>query len=267
MTRDLAVLLHWGAWNAVGMVVTAKQVILFALAIAMAGCTTRQPGSAHGVQASQFAGSTPQTVGDVSLVASLPEPVLADGGRESLGPGDVVSVQVFGVPELDRTVQIDAGGQITLPLIGAVQAGGRSASALEAAIAQGYGARYLQSPQVGVIVKEAFGRRVTVDGAVNRAGMFPGTGETTLLQVLALAGGLNATADPTRVLVFRKVGAKRYVASFDVKRMREGRASDPRIAGGDIVIVPDSAARLARNNLKDILGLAGSVGTLAALGL
>ncbi|MBE7183287.1 MAG: polysaccharide export protein [Methylobacterium mesophilicum] len=240
--------------------------VWLALALFASGCTTSRQADRNAPPASQFAGEASQGSGDVSLVPVLPEPVLADGGG-GITAGDVLAVQVFGVPELDRTVQVDAGGQIALPLIGAVRAAGQSPRALERSVAQLYGARYLEAPQVGVIVKESFGQRVTVDGAVDRAGMYSSAGDASLLQIIALAGGFGPTADPSRVIVFRKVGAKRYAASFDMKRVREGRAADPLVAGGDVVIVPDSSSKLARNNLKDILGLAGSVGTLAALGL
>jgi polysaccharide export outer membrane protein len=83
-----------------------------------------------------------------------------------IGPSDLLSVTVFQTKDLDREVRVDNAGQVSLPLIGAVEAAGRTAHELEADLATRYGARYLQDPQISVFVKEFASQRVSVDGAV-----------------------------------------------------------------------------------------------------
>ncbi|PZO80064.1 MAG: polysaccharide biosynthesis protein GumB [Mesorhizobium amorphae] len=204
--------------------------------------------------------------GGPTLVAQLPTPMPVSGGA-ALAVNDVVDVQVFGVSELNRTARVDEAGEIALALIGPVPAVGRSPRELERAVAAAYGASYLQSPQVSVLPREAASARVTVDGAVVRPGVYSTSGAGSLLQVLAQAGGLAPVGDAGTVLVFRAVGEKRFLARFDVGAIRRGAAIDPAIHGGDIVVVSESGARRLREDLKDMLGLAGNVGTLAALGL
>ncbi|HEX2257508.1 MAG TPA: polysaccharide biosynthesis/export family protein [Afifellaceae bacterium] len=170
-----------------------------------------------------------------------------------IGPSDVLEVTVFGVPELSKVAQVSATGQISLPLIGALAAGGRTVSALEEEIAGKLGATYLQSPQVSVFVKEAAGQRVTVGGAVRQPGVFPIIGEATLLQMVALAQGLDPLADARNILVFRPAGTQRTVARFDLAAISTGKAEDPAIRGGDIVIVDQSGAKAAWRNITQAL--------------
>jgi polysaccharide export outer membrane protein len=162
-----------------------------------------------------------------------------------IGPNDLLSVSVFQTPDLDRDVRVNNAGQVSLPLIGAVAAAGRTADELQADIAARYGSRFLQNPQVSVFIKEFASQRVTVEGAVKKSGIFPmSTSSLSLLQAIALSEGLTDTASQHNVLVFRTVQDKRMVARFDLAAIREGRAEDPDIFGDDIVVVDESGGRL-----------------------
>lgn len=195
--------------------------------------------------------------GNIRVVSALPPPpLLPGGGEQPIGNNDVLEVDVFQVDDLDRTVQVDASGMIALPLIGQLQAAGKSVRQLESEITDAYGASYLQSPQVSVFVKESFGQRVTVDGEVKKAGIYPTTTSTSLIGVLAEAGGLTETADAGKVYVFRDVNGERLVAKYNAKNIRSGRETDPRIYGGDIVVVFASSTKVAMNNLQQVLGIA-----------
>ena len=166
-----------------------------------------------------------------------------------IGSLDVLDISVFGVPDLTKTVRVSATGQIVLPLIGAVDARGRTTRELEAELAAKLGDKYLQSPDVTVAVKEATSQRVTVSGAVKQPGVFPLTGRTTLLQTIALAGGLDPVADPRSVVVFRYSGGQRMAARFDVAAIGSGNLPDPPVTGGDVVMVDQSGTRAT---LRDI---------------
>ncbi len=195
--------------------------------------------------------------GNIRVVSSLPPPpVLQDGSEQPIGKNDVLEVDVFQVDDLDRTVQVDATGMIALPLIGQLEAAGKSVRQLESEITNAYGASYLQSPQVTVFVKESFGQRVTVDGEVKKAGIYPTTASTSLIGVLAEAGGLSETADAGKIYVFRDINGERLVANYNAKNIRSGKQSDPKIYGGDIVVVFASSSKVAMKNLNQVLGIA-----------
>lgn len=183
--------------------------------------------------------------GDVVQTRPLPvvDPVAEVIGQPEyrIGPYDLLTVTVFQIKDLDREVRVNNAGQISLPLIGGVQAAGRTVAELEAEIARLYGARYLQDPQVTLFVKEFSSQRVTVNGAVRRTGIFPmNATRLSLLQAVSLGEGLTDTANPHHVAVLRRVDGRTMVARFDLEAIREGRMQDPEIIGNDIVVVDES---------------------------
>jgi polysaccharide export outer membrane protein len=170
---------------------------------------------------------------------------------------DVLDVSIYQVPDLNRTVQVDGAGMISLPLIGGVPAAGRTVREVEADVTRRLGARYLQSPQVSVFIRDAVGLRVTVDGAVRKPGFVQMKGATTLLSVIAEAQGFTDTADQSGVMIFRPTEQGRTVARFDVAAIRDGRAVDPPVFGGDTVVVDESSARTAWKQFREALPVAG----------
>jgi polysaccharide export outer membrane protein len=165
-----------------------------------------------------------------------------------IGPQDVLEISVFKVPDLSRSVQVADVGTINLPLVGEVTAAGRTARDLERELAKKLGAKYLQSPQVTVYVKEFNSRRVTIDGAVKKPGVYPIRAKTTLVQFMAMAEGATDIADTSSVAVFRTVEGKRSVARFDLNEIRSGTAQDPVIQEGDVIVVSESATKTAFQN-------------------
>jgi len=234
----------------------------------MAGCSTSNvmtPG--EGGSASGMTNLAPGA-GDATLrvVAELPPPPAATNGiAQPVSISDMIEVAVFQVPDLSRTVQVDDAGNINLPLIGQVRAAGKSVQALQLDIQAAYGRNYLQSPSVSVLVKESAARRVTVDGEVKRAGVFPLPTSSSLLDAIALAGGFSQVADAAKVYVFRQVGDTKYVANYNVDDIRRGARSNPSVYGGDVVVVFASQSRIALQNLKEVLGVASSGARLATV--
>ncbi len=234
---------------------------LFALLlIGLAGCSTSGSGSPA---ADTLSVSDPTLAlagggapGSLKVVTDLPPPSGTSNGAEALlSAGDTLTVEVFRVPDLTRTVQIDASGTIGLPLIGNVQAANKTVRQLTSEIERLYGASYLQSPQVTVLVKDSIGQRVTIDGEVSKPGIYPVAAGSTLLQALAQAGGFKPNADPKKIYVFRDIGGRKLVANYDVGEIRSGKKRDPRIYGGDTVISFTSQSKVAMQNLKEALGL------------
>ena len=184
----------------------------------------------------------------------IPDPPSDAGSADyRLSPLDTLDISVFQVPDLTRTVEINASGLITLPLIGSVQAGGKTTRELEAQLAAKLGAKYLQNPQVSVSVKDSVSQRITVDGAVHKPGVYPMRGETTLLQALATAGGLDDTADDQGVLILRGSKEQRLAAKFDVTAIRKGQQSDPPVQAGDLVMVDQSGAKSVWRGVRETL--------------
>jgi polysaccharide export outer membrane protein len=173
-----------------------------------------------------------------------------------VGPNDLLDVEVLELENSKRTVRVNAAGAITLPLIGAVLVAGLTAQQVEAQLAAKYSEKYLQNPQVSVFVKEFTTERITIDGAVAKPGIYPLTGQITLLRALALAGGFGSIANSAEVMLFRvNDHGQRQVATFDVDQIRSGKSEDPTIKGDDLIVVQrDSTRRMFKDSLfRDIL--------------
>ena len=198
-----------------------------------------------------------------SLAADLPPPdntlrVSATMADYRIGTQDTLDINVFQIEELKRTVQVDSGGKILLPLIGQIQASGRTPAELSVEIADALKRSYMKDPQVIVTVKESQSQRVTVDGAVNQPGVYPLSGPTTLLQAISLARGPdNKLANVKRVAVFRNVGGTRRQAMYDLTRIRSGTAEDPPVYANDIVVVDTSGGKSFMQNFQGAFGILG----------
>ncbi|MDR7135864.1 polysaccharide export outer membrane protein [Lysobacter niastensis] len=169
-----------------------------------------------------------------------------------VGPSDLLAVSVFQVKDLDREVRVNNAGQISLPLIGTVDAAGRTIGELEGEIASRYGARYLQNPQISVFVKELVSQRITVGGAVGKPGIFPVNSRVTLVQAIALAQGFTDVASHRNVFVFRTVDGQRQFARFDVAAIEAGEQTDPELQGEDVVMVDSSAGKQSLKTLVQL---------------
>ncbi|RAZ91722.1 polysaccharide export protein [Mesorhizobium hawassense] len=238
--------------------------------LGVSACTSTSPTAPASIDALQLTSSSSVPLsggGALQIVKDLPAPQNSQNGSEQpLSPNDVLEVDVFQVDNLNRTVQVDASGEISLPLIGTVTAAGKTVRQLEKEIETAYSANYLQSPDVTIFVKESIGQRITVDGEVNKAGIYPVSSNASLIDAVALAGGFNAIGDAGKVFVYRNIGQNTLVANYNVESIRAGKSRNPRIYGGDKVVVFPSKSKIALNNLKDALGVASTavrIGVLA----
>jgi polysaccharide biosynthesis/export protein len=242
---------------------TVFAMTLMLLGILLSGCPSGSSvdsgsaGTFTEAGGNQAVGGTAAANAQKIFAQNASAPANTDSDDYKIAPLDVVDITVLGVTELNRTVQVSTSGMITLPLIKSVKAGGLNTAQLEREIARKLEAAYLQSPQVSVFIKEYNSQRITVDGAVNKPGIYPTTGKVSLLQAIALAEGLNAVADPSGILLFRTVNNKRMAARFDLKQIRTGKVNDPALQAGDIVMVDDSATRTTLRDIKEVLPLSG----------
>lgn len=200
------------------------------------------------------------TAVDLALPDSFsPKGVYSGTTEYRIGSQDLLDISVFLNEDLRREVRVNSIGEISLPLIGSVQAGGKTVEELEAELMASYGKNYLKDPQITVFVKEFTSQRVTLEGAVKSAGIYPIKGKTSLMQAVAMAGGVNMDmADLEAVLVFRTVNGQRMAAKFNLKEIRAGEAADPQIYGDDIVVVGVSKGKWAYSRLLQSLPLFNS---------
>ena len=180
------------------------------------------------------------------------------GGDYRIGAQDLLAISVFGVEELAKEVRVNSNGQISLPLIGGVMAGGKTIPELEAELARKYSDGFLQNPQVSVFVKEFTSQRVTLEGALKSPGIYPITGRTTLLQGIALAGGVDdKIADLGGIVLMRQVDGKRAVAVYDLRQVRKGLAEDPQLYGDDIIVVEQAGSKTLYRNIIESMPILG----------
>lgn len=195
-------------------------------------------------------------------VIPVDAPTMALAAMTRLRPGDIVSLSVLGEPELTlQDVAVSEAGTLQLPLAGEVRAEGLTPAETGAEIARQLSG-YLRDPQVAVNLTKPALRTVSVEGEVDRPGVFPITRQTTLLGALALAESPTTLARHDEIFIFRKIDGQQAGARFDLYELRAGLAPDPQILPDDVVVVGRSARRAA---FEDLLRLAPAFNVFAIL--
>jgi polysaccharide biosynthesis/export protein len=222
-----------------------KILISFGLAACVAGCAGTPP---------------PQSSAQLTVLTDsqeLPAPVRGDltaADRPALiGPLDTIAVDVFNVPELSREMQVDASGRIAMPLIGTIDARGKTGGELADEIEGALRGRYVRNPQVTINIKSSVSQVVTVDGEVKDPGLYPVTNQMTLMRVIASARGLSEFAKAEQVVILRTVDDRRMAGLYDLGAIRRGAYADPAIYANDVVMVGDSPTRRL---FRDVVSLA-----------
>ena len=184
------------------------------------------------------------------------------GADYRIAPMDRLGIKVFKMDDVSGDYDVDLAGNISLPLIGQVEAANLTTAELNAILTRKLGAKYLEHPDVSVAIKASTAHVVTVDGAVGQAGSFPVAGPLSLIQTVAMARGTTQDANPRRVAVFRTVGGKRQAAAFDLTAIRRGQAPDPQIYPGDIVVVDGSSLKATQKQILQAIPLLAIFGPL-----
>jgi polysaccharide export outer membrane protein len=207
-----------------------------------AGCATAPQGRAL----PPGSAATSPAVAEINnaLTAASQTPASATDYR--LGPEDFIEITLFNVPEGEtgvtpRTsgVRVSQEGKITLPLLGDITVAGYTTSAVEQLLRQRYDP-YLQNPQVGVQVKEYHSQQVSVIGAVARPGTFLLSGPKTLIDLLAMAGGVSDKASG-QVHIYRQgqAGRQSHVIDLLALASNPGLVNMP-VQAGDVINVPQA---------------------------
>ena len=204
---------------------------------------------------SPMIGSPPRT----RYAASRDSAGFSDDGDYTISSQDILQVAIFQVPDLTRTVRVDGGGFVSLPLIGRVPVRGKTILQAQEDIAARYSKSHLQSPQVNLsLVKSS--QRITVSGAVRAPTVLTLESTLTLSMAIAQSGGVNDIGNAERIHIARITGDQVDDSVFNLKEIQAGTAPNPALRGGDIVVVEDSKTRLALKEIKDILPLAAVSG-------
>jgi polysaccharide biosynthesis/export protein len=156
-----------------------------------------------------------------------------------IGPQDVITINVWKEPDISRVIPVRPDGKISIPLLNDVVAGGLTPMQLANVITEGL-KKYINGPQVTVIITEINSRRVYVLGQVGRPGAFPLLPNMTVLQLLSSCGGFTEFANSKKIYILRAVGDKQVKIFFNYKDVVSGRKPGDNIAlePGDTLVVP-----------------------------
>lgn len=179
-------------------------------------------------------------LGLVLLLMTIPAPALAQSqGDEAaadvpvtyayvIGPADVLEVAVWQNDLISRTVPVRPDGKISLPVLKDVQAAGLTPMQLQTFLTTAL-AEYIQTPEVSVIVREIHSFNVSVIGHVKTPGRYELTSRVTVLDALAIAGGLNEYADRGRIVILRRVGAGTEHVPFSYDKLLPGNGAKDQV--------------------------------------
>jgi polysaccharide export outer membrane protein len=144
-----------------------------------------------------------------------------------LGPDDVIEVLVYQEKDLGATVPVRPDGKISIPLIGEMPASGKTAKQLQQEITVKY-TEYIAKPAVTVVVKEVNSPKVAVLGEVKNPGVYKIKDRATLLDAIAMAGGLTEYAKKDKITVIRvDASGEQHRLKVNLDDQIKGRRTDP----------------------------------------
>jgi polysaccharide export outer membrane protein len=160
-----------------------------------------------------------------------------------IGPGDEVKIEVFGNPDLTTTINVSEDGSVRVPLAGAVVVGGQSlaeaARRIESALKTG---QFLVNPQVTVAVIQSLSQRVSVLGEVSKPGRYPIQSDSTVLDLIALAGGITEKGSELVYILRADASGKVLRLPVNLRHIAETQDASSAVIstlrGGDSILVP-----------------------------
>jgi polysaccharide export outer membrane protein len=168
--------------------------------------------------------------------------IMADSTQYVIGPEDVLYIHTWKEEALSRAVPVRMDGKISMPLIDEIQAAGLTPLKLKEVLIDKF-KRFIDNPNISVIVMEANSYKVYVSGLVRAPGVYRirSEHETTLLQIIPMAGGL-LNIDQKKILIIRNENGQEKRITVNYKRIVQGQEpiSNCVVKPGDTVIVPDS---------------------------
>jgi polysaccharide export outer membrane protein len=154
-------------------------------------------------------------------------------------PGDVLQISVWGEPELQGPALVGPDGTFSFPLVGHLDAKGKTAAELQEIVVQRL-SEYLSTPVATVSLAEVNGNKIFVIGQVNNPGEFVMGAPVDVMQALSMAGGANPFASLDNILILRRNGDEQVALPFRYSQVIRGRDLNQNILlqSGDVVVVP-----------------------------
>lgn len=218
-----------------------KKQIVLAVAIswvAGAGSLISQTQTAN-LKSPDTAAADAAKTADTSKLADITKPAEAVPAGYVVGDSDVIRVNVWKEPEVSQTVVVRTDGNISLPLINEVKVSGMTPLQIQDLVAEKLKG-FLNNPQVTVTVIEIRSKRAFITGEVSRPGTYSLNAQTTVLQLIAQAGGFTPFAKKDSIVVLRTEDGRQSRLKFKYKEVVQGKKTEQNIAlhPGDTVVVP-----------------------------
>ena len=160
-------------------------------------------------------------------------------GSYVIGPEDVLGIVFWRDKEMSTDAKVRPDGRIALPLLNEIQAAGLTPEELQKKITE-ESKKYMEDASVTVVVREINSLRVFITGQVSKPGPYTLTSATTVIQLIAVAGGLSEYANSKNIMIMRKEGDKQVSLKFNYKEVAAGKKLQQNIQlkPGDTVVVP-----------------------------
>jgi polysaccharide export outer membrane protein len=173
-----------------------------------------------------------------AAVAPRPtDPVVPPG--YVIGTDDVLSIVYWKDKDMSAEAQVRPDGRIALPLINEVHAAGLTPEQLREKLTE-ESKKYMEDANITVVVRQINSRKAFITGEVNKPGPYPLTSATTVLQLIAMAGGLREYADSKKIVIMRSENGKQTSLQFNYKDVIAGKnlKQNIELKPGDTVVVP-----------------------------
>lgn len=227
-----------------GIMTLVRRAVPLGTVLALAACTGTPP-----VESGPVASVQPAGIGAYNFAA----PTRVDA-TYTINAKDVIAIDVLGEPQLSLDkIRVGEDGAFMMPIVGRVQASGRTVSEVANDIRSSLASRYLRNPMVTVNLVELNSHFMTVEGAVQQPGVFAFEPGTTLLGAVAMAKGPTDVAKRDQVVIFREMGGQLAAARFDLDLVRSGQMIDPVLEPEDRIMIGQDGATKAWRDLLDVL--------------
>jgi polysaccharide export outer membrane protein len=213
-------------------------------ALSSAGVHAQKANGPNGGSGGNAAGHAAENA-VVTSAATAGRPAVPGAGADTVDPStqyvigaeDVLSIVFWRDKEMSTQVRVRPDGKISLPLLDEIQAAGLTPAALRTHLIE-ESKRFFGNPAVTVVVQEINSRKVFVTGQVVKPGSYVIATPTTVLQVIAMAGGLKDFADSKNITIVRKEGGRESSFAFNYKDIRKNLKQNIELKPGDTVVVP-----------------------------
>lgn len=181
----------------------------------------------------------PQADKEILLKKEAQAEIAADSDRYVIGAEDVLYIHVWREETVTKTVSVRMDGMISIPLVDEIQAAGLTPLQLKEKLTERL-KQFIENPNVTVVVMEANSFKVYISGQISKPGIYRLRSDTTLAQIISMAGGLNEWANQKKIIIIRKENGKEKRFTINYKKIVKGEdlSSNIILKSGDTIIVP-----------------------------